>query len=449
MRALGSWMIRPVSFTLQGRLAMGLSLAALVLISLTSIGIGKYLEDSSLTALEEQLNNDNEAILALIRPLPNGQLLFAESQLPSVYQRPFSGHYLQIQFGDQLIRSRSLWDEDLPRDSAAANTHEVRTITGPLQRSLLAVTRTYASRGQPLSITVATDLTSVHRHIHQLQRSLMIYGLISLGLMLLVQYLIVYRTLRPLQRARHQLHLLQQGEIGRLNAESVPDELKPLLVQLNDLLATLEQRLTRSRKGLGNLAHALKTPLAVLMQLADRPELPDSISHTLSQRTGEIRQLIDRELRRARLAGGGQPARLLDIRPEVNDLVDTLQLIYRDRHLQLQAQVAPNSGFRGDRQDFQELLGNLLDNACKWANHEVRVRLEGTQPLQLCIEDDGPGVRAERWPELLQRGKRLDESRHGSGLGLAIVKDIVDLYRGEIELQHSTLGGLKVQVRLP
>lgn len=448
-KLLDNGFARPSHFTLQGRLALGLSLAALVLISVMSISTGKYLENSFISALEEQLTNDNEAILALIKPRANGQILFAESQLPSDYQRPFSGQYLQIKSNQQQIRSRSLWDEELALDDNQEGNYQVQTLTGPLKRPLLAVTRVYANKGTPLSITVATDLTRVRQQIHQLQRSLMIYGIASLGLMLLVQHMIVYRTLRPLSRVQQQLNQLQQGEIGRLNDNRIPEELSPLIEQFNDLLAIVEQRLARSRKGLGNFAHALKTPLAVLMQLADRPELPHDIRHLLNQRTSDIHQLVDRELRRARLAGGGQPTRLLNIKPDVDDLVETLRLIYRDRQLHIKPTYDRDCGFRGDSQDFQELVGNLLDNACKWANREVRIHLSGTQPLEVIIEDDGPGVSPLRRPELLQRGKRLDESRHGSGLGLAIVKDIVDLYQGELELQQSDLGGLKIIVKLP
>jgi len=203
---------------------------------------------------------------------------------------------------------------------------------------------------------------------------------------------------------------------------------------------------------LGNLAHALKTPLTLLTRLADDPMLERStaLRERLLQHVGSLNRLVERELKRARLAGGAAPGQYVDLQQEIGSLVVALKRIYRDKPLDIRCEIRDGARFPGDREDLLELLGNLMDNACKWAKERVLVTLEQGEKLTLRVEDDGPGCPGDLLDELLRRGVRVDEARAGHGLGLAIARDVVTSYGGEIMLGRSAaLGGFEAVIRLP
>jgi signal transduction histidine kinase len=255
--------------------------------------------------------------------------------------------------------------------------------------------------------------------------------------------------LRPLELVRQQIAQLQQGQRSALDS-SVPRELEPLVAQINHLLAHTEDTLKRSRNALGNLGHALKTPLAVLVSLAGRDELHDypELRASLLDSLQQIEQRLARELGRARLAGDALPGAHFVCAEELPGLFSTLAMIH-DRGLRLDWQATAGLRLPWDREDMLELLGNLLDNACKWATRQVRLRIEGTGDRYLLqVEDDGPGIDAEQRAEVLSRGTRMDEQVVGHGLGLGIVRDIVDAWGGRLELVDSQLGGLCVRISL-
>jgi signal transduction histidine kinase len=228
-----------------------------------------------------------------------------------------------------------------------------------------------------------------------------------------------------------------------------------LVREVNHLLRLLAEKLQRSRNAMGNLAHALKAPLSLLTQLARQENV--GAAEELKQHITTIRQLMDRELKRARLMGQGSPGVRFVPQDEMPVLVTMLQRMFttdseqgaKAKKLDIQWQ-APDSTFMFDRDDMLELIGNLLDNACKWAKHKVNCQVQGEERhLQLVVEDDGPGCSREEMSRLTTRGVRIDESAPGHGLGLAIVRDIVEAYGGELEMSHSaSLGGLRVFVKL-
>lgn len=259
------------------------------------------------------------------------------------------------------------------------------------------------------------------------------------------------RALRPLDCVRHQVKQLQQGQRTELDSQ-VPDELAPLVQQINRLLLHTEDTLKRSRNALGNLGHALKTPLAVLFsinarrELQQHPELVDSMRGQLNN----IRQRLARELGRARLAGEALPGAHFDCAEELPLLFTTLQQIH-GRELHMQWHTAPdNLRLPWDREDLLELLGNLLDNAGKWAEKRVQLSIsQESSTIILTVDDDGPGIDPGQRDEVLSRGTRLDEQVAGHGLGLGIVRDIVEHLAGDLRLDTSPLGGLRVVISLP
>lgn len=270
----------------------------------------------------------------------------------------------------------------------------------------------------------------------------------GIAVVLLIQGVVIRRTFRRLDHIRAEVRELETGRINQLD-ENVPMEIHPIIHEFNHVLQQMQERLERSRNSLGNLTHALKGPLNLLTQHLDQEA--DSAGNRLAKLQAErIRQLTERELKRARMAGLGNSTQRFNPHEELPVLVDVLSRIHRKPASCIQLDIAPQVSRFGDREDMLELLGNLLDNACKWARERVVCRIDTEDGrTSVVIEDDGPGRTDEELLQMTGRGVRLDESVEGHGLGLAICKDIVKLYRGSLVFGHSAkLGGVQVSVIL-
>lgn len=267
-------------------------------------------------------------------------------------------------------------------------------------------------------------------------------------LILIIQGMVIRRTFSRLDHIRTELQRLEAGEITKLD-EGVPVEIYPIVAEFNYLLSLMQERLARSRNSLGNLAHALKGPLNLLMQHLDEPAASDG--HQQAQVQAErIRQLTERELKRARMAGQGNTTQRFAPHAELPTLVEVLSRIHHKSPRCIMLNIAPDITRFGDREDMLELIGNLLDNACKWADEHVYCQISRhSGRIRIIVEDDGPGRTGEELEQMAERGVRLDESVAGHGLGLSICKDIVKLYGGEMTFEKSdNLGGVKVMVVL-
>ncbi|GLH31526.1 sensor histidine kinase [Pseudomonas sp. BR1R-5] len=433
--------------SIQARLSLGL-VAVLVVVGVVLAQLTLWLFEAGLQRyLENGLRKESENLLVALVRGPSG-LQLDERRISAAYQRPFSGYYFRIDFDKGTWRSRSLWDLDMPKPAAPglSDSHEL----GPEGQQLLALRADYRRLGQDISISVAQDYSPVREGFRRLQQIGLGMGLVALILVLVLQRITVTRSLRPLERARQQIAQLQQGQRSQLDAQ-VPSELAPLVGQINHLLSHTEDSLRRSRNALGNLGHALKTPLAVLLSLASSERLNGlpEVRAQLREQLEQIQQRLARELNRARLAGDALPGAQFDCDTELPGLLATLGMIHGEGLL-LERDVPPGLLLPWDREDFLELLGNLLDNACKWADSEVRLGIAPTtEGYQVWVDDDGPGIPESQRQQVLERGSRLDEQVDGHGLGLGIVRDIVDAWGGSLALLQSPLGGLRVSIDLP
>lgn len=413
-----------------------------------SFSISKVAEDQLLM----HLRHDRDALVAALRFDSAGKLALSEEGIEAVYRQPFSGHYFIVRtVGEPALRSPSLANAVLVTTSVGQGESVAEQVEGPDRQSVLILTQGLEVGGRQMQVSVGEDLSEMHQEVKE--QSLLVLGIILpiLVTAVVLQSFIVRRALHPLAEVHHALQQIGRGEVRRIDGKA-PDEIRPLVDEVNRLLVLVSRRLAQSRTSIGNLAHALKTPLAVLFRVADENSLPAEVRKTLQEQTQCIRDRLERELKRARLAGEESLGSSVDLNAELAIMLKVLRSIYRDKDLKIELEV-PRHPLPYDREDIVELLGNLADNACKWAHRKVAIRVaddEQQKISQFRIADDGPGCSAEAADRLETRGLRLDESVAGHGLGLAICREITDFYRGSMRIERDPeLGGLAVTVVLP
>ncbi len=431
--------------SLQRRITIGLAVSLAVIFSAqlwaASHSARRVVENN----IAENLTHEIENLLAALERGPDGVLTLRPDGETPIYRRVYSGHYFIIHHGGGVIRSRSLWDEEFP-----ALSDGLRRVPGPKGQTLLAKTATFNKSGQRTAITVAEDVTATDAEIAAFRNR---YAALAAGALLLLlgaQMIIVRVALKPLERARMNAVRLERGESETMETD-VPAELTPFIAQINRLADITRKRLARSRNALGNLAHALKTPLAAIMQAAEHEKVKGDgeLYLLLNQSAAKMARLMDKELGKARLAGGYLPGKGFDTARDIPPLLKTLELMHRGKAVRAEARY-PDTHLAGfDSADMMELLGTLLDNAFKWAKGRVSLAMTLENGLAIMIEDDGPGCPPEMMESISERGVRLDESVPGHGLGLAIARDIVESYNGSIGFSASPLGGLRVTVTFP
>lgn len=434
------------------RLVVGAGLWIAVALFAGGIALSSIFRDYVERSFDARLNVRLESLVAASEIDADGQLRLKRPLWESRFDQVYSGWYWQISAGaTPLLRSRSLWDQVLPAVPSPSDG-EGRSVSaaGPDDATLRIVARDIRLPGadRVFRYSVGADPSDIEAEIATFDATLA-WSLGVLGAGLLAAVLIqVSFGLRPLRAMRAALVDVRSGRTTRLQGE-FPAEIRPLSDELNVLLEHNAAVVERARTHVSNLAHALKTPLAVLSNEA--AETSGALAETVRRQTVAMRRHVDHYLARARTAASGS---VLGARTEVagaiEDLRRTLSRIHRERPIAIEVTAQPGLWFRGEREDLEEMLGNLIDNACKWARSRVRIvaAREGER-LRFSIEDDGPGLGEEERTELFQRGKRLDESVPGTGLGLAIVRDVAGLYGGSVSLDRSGLGGLRALLSLP
>ena len=441
--------------SVQQRLQLGLAFSVVLLMLLLWWLVAGAIEKFGEEFVQSRLEHDADSLLSALQVNESGVVQLTPGRMTSIYKQPFSGHYFMVLSEDKILYSRSLWDESLVVSRLPKGVKRQWNAQGPAGQILRVWAGGFQKQGHHFTLAVAEDLTPLSESLVRFNWYFAGLSLLTLLVLLGVQHYVVRRSFRPLEQILHEVKNLQQGAVGKLS-EDVPAEVRPLVREVNHLMSLLGERLQRSRNALGNLAHALKGPLSLLSQLGQQENvraLP-ALSTSLKQQTDSIRQLMDRELKRARLMGQGTPGVRFAPQEEMPVLVNVLQRMFtvtdgQETSLDIHWQ-APDVVFIFDRDDMLELIGNLLDNACKWAKHQVYCELQGDEHhLQLVVEDDGLGCSDEEIKQLTERGVRIDEAAPGHGLGLAIVRDVVEIYGGKLTLERSsTLGGLRVSVCL-
>ncbi|MDH5357451.1 MAG: sensor histidine kinase [Gammaproteobacteria bacterium] len=437
--------------SLEHRLQAGLAISLILLMIV--LGWAQYSVVRQLTEsfIASRSEHDSQSLLASIQFDANAKPILTESKLGTVYSQPYSGHYYQVTFvnGQSPLHSRSLWDTRLSFSPPPLGQVQTLHQTGPDEQSLLIHIATYNKQGQNLTIAIAEDVGPIYQQLKTYSSIFISIAIFALLLLLLIQRVIVQYSFRPLKQIHVEIQQLSDGQQGRLT-EQVPDEIKPLVVAVNKLLSLMTQRLERSRNALGNLAHTLKGPLNLMTQLSDNEKikhLPD-VHDEMQEHTTRMQQIIDHELTRARIAGAGTPGQQFIPSKELPDLIKVLQQIYRDKDLRFDCHVDDGAFANTDRHDMLELLGNVLDNSCKWAKSTIICNIITEPLITITVEDDGPGCSEQQLKLITTRGSRVDESIAGHGLGLSIVKEIAEIYRFDLQLDQSPkLGGLRVQLK--
>jgi signal transduction histidine kinase len=376
-----------------------------------------------------------------------------------------SGWYWQVEPPDDSdavsLVSQSLLNTelDVPDDvkATAAATGVARfALRDRKAQQLRAIRQEFKLFGseKPYAFVVAGNFDELSNEVSSFRRVLYsILGLLGLGLIGAILFQVRY-GLRPMQEMQQKLNDIRGGKAELLEG-NFPTEMQPVANELNLLIQSNKEILDRSRMQVGNLAHALKTPISVLTNEAADNSSP--LAAKLREQLDVMLIQVNLYLDRARLAARARSIGVSsEVEPVVQALARTLQRVYRDKELDISVEAASDAKFRGERQDLEEMVGNLMDNASKWASKRVRASVEMLQPaadgrawLAIMIDDDGPGIPEEKRAQALKRGQRLDETKPGSGLGLNIVSETADMYGGKLELMMSPFGGLRAVLQLP
>lgn len=375
----------------------------------------------------------------------------------------YSGWYWQVApIAERLsLRSRSLFDQSIDLSGARNAARDISgarffDADGPDEQQLRVIERRVLLPGYdvPVSFAVAGDKGEMEADIQSFNGTVFM-AMTALGIGILVALLIQVRFgLRPLEGVRSALAQIRSGKATKLEGR-LPTEIAPLADEINSLLDSNREVLERARTHVGNLAHALKTPLSVLTNEARAH--PGEFGDQIARVAANMREQVDHHLARARMAASANVfGAHTPVAHALTRLGRALERIYADGGITVTVQCPDDLGFRGEAQDLEEMAGNLLDNACKWARSSVRltarpggVTRRGRPAIIITVEDDGPGVPEAQRKDAMARGKRLDETKPGSGLGLSIVTEIAELYDGELKLSDAPSGGLKAELVLP
>jgi len=452
--------------SLATRLFVSATVWVVVILAITGVVLSSVYKEATERAFDRRLNLYLRTLIAEVATPDEPPDRQFQSLGEPLFELPLSGWYWQIARTDtdkgETRASRSLWDKKLPKleeRGAELTAAGIRLgyVDGPEGQSLRMVERPVdlGADGKYL-VSVAGDATEILDET----RSFDYYlggTFAALGIVLLLTTIFQVRFgLAPLKRISESIADIRSGRAERLEGQ-FPVEIAPLARETNALIDANREIVERARTHVGNLAHAIKTPLSVIVNEASIHSADPFATKVLEQ-ADVMRNQVAHHLERARIA-----ARLTvigtitEVAPAVEALRRTMEKIHRGRGLVIEAKADPQAKFRGERQDLEEMAGNLVDNACKWASSRVFIEVLVDPPskpdappmLRIIVDDDGRGLSAAERAQVSRRGQRLDESKPGSGLGLSIVVDLAALYGGSLTLGDAPIGGLRSELLLP
>ena len=456
------------------RLFLWATVWTVVILIITGIALSTLYRHAVERAFDRRLDVYLRTLVADVASPEEGSEKFPQSIGEPLFELPLSGWYWQVTRLDskkpEVHSSRSLWDAGLPKlpNSGDAAIEQAREgyAQGPEDQNLRIVERNIdlGDDGRYL-IAVAGDASEIDDETHSFDRAIGATFLALTIALLLTTALQVRFGLAPLKRISASLAAIRSGRAERL-AGDFPVEIAPLARETNALIDANREIVERARTHVGNLAHALKTPLSVLVnEAATRGN--DPLAHKVLEQTDIMRDQVARQLERARLAARSTVvSTLIDVPPVVTALARTMEKLHRERDIAIDVDVPAHASFRGEQQDLEEMVGNLVDNACKWAQSRVAIEVIAEQPtaasdrsanvegaeksrVRIIVDDDGPGLSPAEREQVALRGQRLDETKPGSGLGLSIVVELAKLYGGVLTLGTAPIGGLRTELALP
>lgn len=415
------------------------------------VALDRVLSDAITRNFDDGLNYVLTAMIASAEIGPDGEVLFNREPADQRFLEPNSGLYYQISGkGHEDWRSRSLWDRALrvkpDHHDEGFHVYDSKQFPGEdlriMERSVIL-----PGSNTRWMFMVAAARQGLDAQIKTLRSTLFqSFALLALGLIVLATLQTIY-GLRPLRKVRHEIVRMRAGEKNRVT-EPMPGEVLPMVEELNALLAHNERQAEEARTHAGNLAHALKTPLTVIMNAATAQSA--DLGDTVIREATTMRRQVDHHLARARAVGRrGAAQSRADVWPSLDAVERAVQRLYPDVRIDMDG--AKDTAVRVERQDLDEMLGNLIENAAKYGGGSVFATVGRVGPMvEILVEDDGTGIPEAERTRIFDRGVRLDSGKPGTGLGLAIVRDVAEIYGGSVAMEESEdLGGLLVRLRLP
>jgi signal transduction histidine kinase len=437
-----------------------------VILLITGIVLSSVYRSASERAFDRRLNLYLRTLVADVATPDEPPDKQMQSLGEPLFELPLSGWYWQVTRTDgdkpDVRASRSLWDKKLPKleeqgvELTAAGIR-IGYVEGPEGQTLRMVERPVdLGADGKYQVEVAGDASEIFEETRAFDYYLGgTFAALSIVLVLTTIFQVRF-GLAPLKRISDSIADIRSGRAERLEGE-FPVEIAPLARETNALIDANREIVERARTHVGNLAHAIKTPLSVIVNEATSHS-SDPFAEKVLEQADVMRDQVAHHLERARIAARVTiVGTVTEVGPVVDALRRTMEKIHRDRDIAIEVSAASNVMFRGERQDLEEMVGNLVDNACKWAASRVFVEIlpnEATEPgaapmLRILVDDDGRGLSEQERAQVSRRGQRLDESKPGSGLGLSIVTDLAGLYGGSLTLGHAPIGGLRPELLLP
>jgi two-component system sensor histidine kinase PhoQ len=446
--------------SMSARLLLAAALVLALFVLLTSLALEQAFDDAARSAREERLLAQLYLLMAAAE-VEDGTLIMPSDLAESRLSLPNSGLSARIfdAAGAAVWQSRSAINSTQPATvqlaPGARRFYQTAPGDEPTQDPgylVAAFGVRWATGQQPLRYTfaVAEDLTTLQSEVARFRASLWRWLGVMALLMLAALLLALRWGLAPLRRVAAEVSAVESGSQARIRGD-YPVELQPLTDNLNALLAHEQARQRRLDHALGDLAHSLKTPLAIMHGAMQTPAAKNQDSQLMREQLARVGDIVEYQLQRARAgaAGSGQLAPSVLVRRTAERIIASLDKVYRNKRVETEVDIEPTVVFRGAEADLMELLGNLLDNAFKWCRAQVRIKASsGSDGLRIQVEDDGPGIDAGAAERLLERGARADESAPGHGIGLAVVREISKAYGGSVEIGPAALGGALVSLTL-